>query len=111
MIGTKTEQREAKGKALALGLVVAAVMAACLLLVAKPAHAATPSPSTPRRMITTWTSLAARLTARLTAFSEIVGQGYRPLPEFRIGSNCNLNNEAGRDIVLLSLPRERRRVR
>ncbi len=39
MIGAKTE-REAKGKkALALGLLVAALVAACLLLVAKPAHA------------------------------------------------------------------------
>src|SRR5215210_6647267 len=41
MIITQTEQREAKSKALALGLVVAAFMAACLLLAATPAHAAT----------------------------------------------------------------------
>jgi len=41
MIATKTEQREAKGKALALGLLVAAFMVACLLLTASPAHAKT----------------------------------------------------------------------
>lgn len=39
MIETKTEQREAKGKTLALGLAVA-FMATCVLL-AEPAHAAT----------------------------------------------------------------------
>jgi len=41
MIATKTEQREAKDKALASGLLVAALLAACLLLAAGPAHAAT----------------------------------------------------------------------
>jgi trimeric autotransporter adhesin len=41
MIATKTEQREAKGKALATGLLVAALMVACLLLAATPAHAKT----------------------------------------------------------------------
>ena len=41
MISTKTEHRVAKGKALALGLLVAAFMAAGLLLVAEPAHAVT----------------------------------------------------------------------
>src|SRR5215210_7301073 len=41
MIATKTEQREAKGKALALGLLVAAFMVACLLLTASPAYAKT----------------------------------------------------------------------
>ena len=41
MIATKTEQREAKGKALALGLVVATLMVMCLLLAVEPAHAAT----------------------------------------------------------------------
>ncbi len=40
MIETRTE-REAKGRALALGLLVAAFMAACVLLTASPAHAKT----------------------------------------------------------------------
>jgi hypothetical protein len=44
MIGARTEQRGKKGKALALGLVVAAFIAAFLLLTAKP-----PSPSPPER--------------------------------------------------------------
>lgn len=41
MITTKTGQREAKGKALASGLVVASLVVAGLLLTARPAHAAT----------------------------------------------------------------------
>jgi CSLREA domain-containing protein len=40
MISTKT-QREAKGRASALGLLLAVLMAACVLLTANPAHAAT----------------------------------------------------------------------
>jgi CSLREA domain-containing protein len=39
MIGAKMQQREARGKALMFGIVVAALMAACMLLGAKPAHA------------------------------------------------------------------------
>ncbi len=41
MVGTNTEQREAKGKTLALGLLVAALVTACVLLAAEPAYAAT----------------------------------------------------------------------
>ncbi|MBA3529120.1 MAG: hypothetical protein H0T91_07420 [Propionibacteriaceae bacterium] len=41
MIGTKTESREARSKALALGLLVVAFMVAAMLLTARPAHAAT----------------------------------------------------------------------
>ena len=41
MIGTKNENCETKVKVLALGLLVAAFMAACLVLTAKPVHAAT----------------------------------------------------------------------
>jgi hypothetical protein len=40
MIATKTEQREAKGKALTAGLLLT-LMAAYLLLAAEPAHADT----------------------------------------------------------------------
>jgi hypothetical protein len=41
MISTKTQQREAKGKALALGFFLLAVLLATTLLAAKPAHAKT----------------------------------------------------------------------
>ncbi len=41
MIATNMEQRGAKGKALASGLLLLALMVACLLLTATPAHAAT----------------------------------------------------------------------
>ncbi|CAA9301407.1 MAG: hypothetical protein AVDCRST_MAG93-4625, partial [uncultured Chloroflexia bacterium] len=41
MIGTQTKRREAKGKTLALGLLMAAFLAASLLLTATPAYAAT----------------------------------------------------------------------
>ena len=41
MIAMKTEQREAKGKALALGLLLAALMVASFLLTASPAYAKT----------------------------------------------------------------------